>query len=97
MLLLFCRIMIPDTLVLTLHAHQHTVHKPTAKNGAVKIEQKHIHCPTDHLFNTTFYFTQTPIRVQIVSLPLRRYQATVVSVWKFTFPNKQPHRGPPVA
>ncbi len=87
--------MIPDELVVALHAHQHTVHKSFFKNNAAKLEQTHIHCPTDHLFNSTFYFTQTPIRVQIVSLQLV-YQVAIASVWKFTFPNNQLHRGPPV-
>ena len=96
MLLLFSRIIIPAELVLILHPHQHTTHKQTAQNDAVKWEQKHIHCPTDHLFNSVFYLTQTPLRVPIVSVqPI--YQATVTSVWQFTFPDNQPHRGPPVA
>ncbi|QMU26880.1 hypothetical protein [Adhaeribacter radiodurans] len=96
MLLLFCRIITPDELVLALHAHQHTIHKQTSKTDAVKLEQKHIHCPTDHLFDSPFYSTQTPLRVQIVSFPIT-YQVAFASVWKFTFPNTQPHRGPPVA
>ncbi|QNF32433.1 hypothetical protein HUW51_06705 [Adhaeribacter swui] len=96
MLLLFCRIIIPDEMVLALHRHQHTTHKPISKNITAKLEQKHIHCPTDHLFNSLFYFTQTPFRAQIVS-SVTIYQAVITSVWKFTFPNNQAYRGPPVA
>ncbi|MDQ3292225.1 MAG: hypothetical protein M3Q05_13140 [Bacteroidota bacterium] len=95
MLLLFSRIIIPDEFVLALHAHQHTIHKQTSKTSAVKLEQKHTHCPTEHLFHSPFYFSQTALQVKIVSF-IDTYHQAHASVWKFTFPNTQPHRGPPV-
>ncbi|MDQ4140224.1 MAG: hypothetical protein M3142_06835 [Bacteroidota bacterium] len=96
MLLLFSRIIIPNEFILALHAHPHTTHKQASKTTKVKLEQKHTHCPTEHLFNSSFYFTQTAHGVQIVSLPTT-YRVAIASVWKFTFPNTQPHRGPPAA
>lgn len=95
MSLLFIRIIIPDKLVLELHAHHHTTDQYASGDDAVKLEQKHTHCPTEYLFNSPFYFTQTILPVQLVSYQ-RSYQATFASVWKFTLPNKEQFRGPPV-
>ncbi len=96
MLLLFVRIITPDKLVLELHAHHHTTDKHAPGDDELKVEQKHTHCPTEHLFNSSFYYQQTPQPALIVSYTTN-YQVNFRSVWKFTFPNIRQHRGPPVA
>lgn len=86
----------PDKLVLELHAHQHNNHRQTTETDLAKLEPKHNHCPTEHLFNNPFCFTQTLQGAQIVSYS-GIYQVSFASAWKFAFPNNSQFRGPPVS
>jgi len=96
LLLLFVRVLVPDTLILALHQHTHTVEKRLdTRWGDKQIATKHIHCPTDHLFHNTFY--TLPAAVVLLLMPEHRssYKPSFQAVWKFTFPNNRLSRGPP--
>jgi len=97
LLLLFVRVLVPDSLILALHQHTHTEEKQSdTYPGIKKLDTKHIHCPTDHLFHTTFYTLPAAIVLSVLTQHTSSYQATFKAVWKFTFPNNSLTRGPPL-
>lgn len=53
LLLAFVRVLLPDELLLALHAHEHTEREIAheGKGHKAVVTAKHTHCPTDHLFN----------------------------------------------
>ncbi|NEM96541.1 hypothetical protein [Pontibacter burrus] len=95
LLLLFTRVMVPDALILELHAHTHTVHAEHTDTHKAHVGQKHTHCPVEDLFDASFQGTAVHLEV---------LQPSYSSVYKITSPstphNKQPahflQRGPPV-
>jgi hypothetical protein len=98
LLLLFVRVLVPETAVLALHNHEHTEEQfPAKKNTGLKLDQKHQHCQIDELFNAPF----TPVQAVIIQANNLTYSDTYSAshsfIWKFTFPNNTDLRGPPLA
>jgi hypothetical protein len=94
LLLLFTRVLAPETAVLALHSHEHTEEQPT-KEAGFKMDKKHQHCQADHLFNAPFTPGQ-PVSIKPIPLSFTgRYSANYSDIWKFTFPNNTDLRGPP--
>ncbi|UOQ54440.1 hypothetical protein [Hymenobacter cellulosivorans] len=58
LLLCFTRVLLPDTWVLAMHAHQHTTEEATQQPGAPKgkalLTAKHQHCAVDHFYDVPF-------------------------------------------
>ena len=96
LLLLFARVLVPDTLILALHQHTHTIEKHLdSPLGDKKVDAKHIHCPTDHLFHNTFYTLPVALVLLVFTQYTSSYNPSFKAVWKFTFPNNSLTRGPP--
>jgi len=95
LLAVFCRVLVPDSLILALHQHTHTVEKKIpAKPGQAQLDTKHIHCPVEHLFNNSAYELPATLVFLIYNIP-NTYLKQHHSIWKFTFPNTICLRGPP--
>ena len=95
LLLLFVRVLVPETAILALHSHEHT-EEQVKKDTGFKLEKKHQHCQIDQVFNAPF--TPAP-QVVIQAVPVSftdLYSANHSYIWKFTFPNNTDLRGPPV-
>ena len=92
-LLLFLRVLVPETAVLALHSHEHTQEQLNEESG-FKLDKRHQHCHIDELFSAPF----TPaLKVVITPLNLTladTYSANHSYIWKFTFPNNTDLRGP---
>jgi len=96
LLLLFVRVLVPDSLILALHQHTHTIEKRLDSHlGDKQVDAKHIHCPTDHLFHNTFYTLSVAFVLPVYTLHTPSYRLDLTAVWKFTFPNNCLTRGPP--
>jgi hypothetical protein len=96
LLLLFVRVLVPETAVLGLHGHEHTEDHGKADAG-LKLEKKHQHCHIEHLFNAPFSpAPQVSVKTLLISFT-DTYSASNAFIWKFTFPNNTDLRGPPVA
>jgi hypothetical protein len=95
LLTVFCRVLVPDSLVLALHNHTHTVEeKVPAQSGKFQLDVKHIHCPVEHLFDSSFYSLPIALTFPVFLMPATFYRQHT-AVWKFTFPNNTYLRGPP--
>ena len=98
LLLVFMRLMLPDDLLLNMHAHTHTEHEHTsaADRHTHELDVKHTHCQIENVFNSPFQ----PEPAFVLTLPLQHvsvYSSSNSFAWKFTFPNNIQLRGPPVA
>ena len=92
LLLLFCRVLAPENVVLALHSHEHTQHEHD--ENVTHIDVKHTHCQVDSLFDAPFQ----PVTQHFVfarPLTFAAHEFVYQSVWKFTFPNNVCLRGPP--
>lgn len=97
LLLLFVRVIVPEAVILAWHTHEHTQDNPDKIDTGLKLDKKHTHCHTDHLFNSPFSPSYALITyLTPVTFP-EAYAAQQGFVWKFTFPNNTELRGPPVA
>ncbi|MGV3588056.1 MAG: hypothetical protein ACO1OF_13705 [Adhaeribacter sp.] len=96
LLAVFFRVLVPDSFVLALHRHTHTVetkiNHPAAKH---QLGEKHIHCPVEHLFDSSFYHLPATVSWPVLIKPAKTYLNKFNSIWKFTFPNTICLRGPP--
>jgi hypothetical protein len=56
LLVVFARVLVPDALVLELHAHAHTEHNCVVEDNGhhPKLEQGHTHCPVENVFHSPF-------------------------------------------
>lgn len=61
LLLLFCRAMVPDALVLELHAHTHTVHTDHTDTNKAQVGIKHKHCAVEDVFGAPFQGSLTSL------------------------------------
>jgi len=99
LLLAFARVLVPDSLWLDLHDHEHTTrevaHEQPGKAKTV-VDQQHTHCPTDHLFAApallppTFAFGVVPPTRYV--LPASE---EVASLWPGRLVETLSLRGPP--
>lgn len=97
LLLLFVRVIVPETAVLALHTHEHTQDNPEKINTGLKLDKKHTHCHTDELYDSPFSPVWAIITYNLPAMFPQTYVAFHGFVWKFTFPNNTELRGPPVA
>ena len=96
-MLLFVRVLVPETTVLALHTHEHTQDVQKIKDTGFKLDKKHTHCHTDNFLNTPY----SPVPATQIFAPIitftDAYSANHSYIWKFTFPNNTELRGPPIA
>ncbi|QMU29670.1 hypothetical protein [Adhaeribacter radiodurans] len=93
LLLLFVRVLAPETTVLAFHSHEHT---EDSQGLGCKFEKKHQHCHIHDLFNAPFAPAQT-IAIKVITPTFTDAYATNCSfVWKYAFPNNCDLRGPPI-
>ena len=101
LLLAFVRVMVPDALMLKLHAHQHTEHHAAhghhiTHDHGLELDVKHTHCPVEDVFNAPyqpelFHFSLVPLTHSDSYAELESFP------WAFTVPHSLYLRGPPVA
>jgi hypothetical protein len=99
LLLAFVRVLVPDELLLALHPHRHTEHEVAHEGKGLKaiVSAKHVHCPTDHLFNApalpapTFVFG-----VRVPTRFARPRAEEVTSHWAGRLVQTLCLRGPPI-
>ncbi|WP_210462396.1 hypothetical protein [Rufibacter roseolus] len=96
LLLLFMRVMVPEKVLVALHAHAHSEDKPHDENRP-HIDKKHTHCPTAELFNTPFQPSETIVELTAPIPLVDSYQDGYAFIWKFSYPHTASPRGPPVA
>ncbi|MFD2513222.1 hypothetical protein ACFSRY_05045 [Pontibacter locisalis] len=96
LLLLFFRVMVPDTLLLQLHPHTHTVHTEHSDNHKAQVGQKHKHCPVEDLFGAPFQAAATPADFTPVT-HAATYAVHYNSIWLGVALFNTSLRGPPVA
>ncbi|MHA6249519.1 hypothetical protein ACXYMU_16365 [Pontibacter sp. CAU 1760] len=61
LLLLFCRAMVPDALLLELHPHTHTIHTDQTDAKKAQVGAKHKHCPVEDVFGKPFQGSLPPL------------------------------------
>jgi len=96
LLLLFCRVMVPDALLLSLHSHGHTEHSAHADTKQEQLSEKHTHCPVEDLFGAPYQGTITavhfaPLTHTALYTASYQYQGHTSSL------SLSPLRAPPVA
>ena len=97
LLLLFTRAMVPDAIILELHAHTHTIHHADhTDTHKAQIGQKHKHCPVEDLFGAPYQGTITVLKT---NLPLHKtaYASYYQSSGHRSSITLYYLRGPPVA
>ncbi|WP_100338549.1 hypothetical protein [Hymenobacter chitinivorans] len=98
MLLCFTRVLLPDTWVLALHAHQHTTEEaaqqPGAPKGKALLSAKHQHCAVDHFYDVPFQ-AATPLEFTLFTGYAAPTTERGTSVWLATHPSTADLRGPP--
>ncbi|MBC5993907.1 hypothetical protein [Pontibacter cellulosilyticus] len=96
LLLLFIRVMVPDALLLQLHAHGHTVHTEQTDSHKAQVGKKHTHCPVEDLFGAPYQMAGDPVAftpVQHITI----YSVHYSSSWHGTTLHNASLRGPPVS
>ncbi len=88
------RVMVPDKVLVALHAHTHTEHKAHDENRP-HVDNKHTHCPTAELFDTPFQSSENAVAFTAPVPLVDSYQAGSAFVWKFSYPHTASPRGPP--
>ena len=91
----FVRVLVPDTWLLVLHPHKHTVHAATATKSAL-LSAKHQHCSVDHFYDVPFQ----PSELVRLLLPAQTTYALCwvmprQSVWQHPLLGTASLRGPP--
>ena len=94
LLLLFMRVMVPDKVLVALHAHTHTEHKQQDERQP-HLDGQHTHCPTAELFNTPFQPSETLVEFNTPLALVDSYQNSYAFIWKFSYPHTASPRGPP--
>ena len=97
LLLLFVRVLVPETMVLALHAHEHTQDVQEKNDTGFKLDKKHSHCHTDDFFHTPYSPAPATQAFASIITFTDNYSANHSFIWKFTFPNNTELRGPPTA
>ncbi|UOQ73676.1 hypothetical protein [Hymenobacter cellulosilyticus] len=98
MLLCFMRVLLPDTWVLALHAHEHTKEETTQLPGSTKgkalLSAKHQHCAVDHFYDVPFQ-AASPLEFAFFTSYAAPTTERGTSVWLATSPSTADLRGPP--
>ena len=96
LLLLFCRAMVPDALLLELHPHTHTVHSDRTDLKKAQVGMKHKHCQVEDVFDTPFQGSQ----ISLDFTPVVHFTAYTASYTDNRLASPLPSqylRGPPQA
>ena len=96
LLLLFCRAMVPDALLLELHPHTHTVHTDHTDTKKAQVGMKHKHCVVEDVFDTPFLGIIAPLDF-IPVVHTAAYAAPAAGNWHKHSLSQQFLRGPPQA
>ena len=99
LLLCFARVLLPDTWVLALHAHEHTVEAvvPVGKTAQPKaqLSAQHQHCAVDHFYDAAFT-PSVPLHLTARVLPhAAALSWATQSVWHSATRATADLRGPP--
>lgn len=96
--MIFARVLVPDALILVLHAHTHTEHAGSVEEDQhhPKLEQAHTHCPTENVFHSPFQFVLAGQDIPAPVYP-ETHSDQLLLLWDFSFPSTITLRGPPVA
>ncbi|QHL88098.1 hypothetical protein GU926_11910 [Nibribacter ruber] len=94
LLLLFMRVMVPEKALVMLHAHAHTVHT-NHDERTLHIDVKHTHCPTAELFDAPFQLSDHRVYFAAPTAWIDNYLSGYACIWKFSYPQTAPSRGPP--
>ena len=94
LLLLFMRVMVPEKVLVTLHAHAHTQHKAHDESKP-HLDNKHTHCPTAELFDAPFQLSEQAVHFSAPIPLVDNYQEGFAVLWKFRYPHTSSPRGPP--
>lgn len=97
LLICFVRVMVPDTWLLALHAHEHTVHHEATTKKAPVVSAQHQHCSVDQFYNIPFQLSTTNIAFARSAAHATRWMMPRQSVWSETVLIACHLRGPPVA
>jgi hypothetical protein len=96
LLLLFCRVMVPDALIFELHAHTHTVHTEHTDTHKAQLGQKHKHCPVEELFGAPFQAALN--NIELTPIVYRTdYTSLYQDRWHNSTHFNQLLRGPPLS
>ncbi|MBC6611142.1 hypothetical protein H8B15_09420 [Hymenobacter sp. BT507] len=96
LLICFVRVMVPDTWLLALHAHEHTVHEATRKRAPV-VSAQHQHCSVDQFYNVPFQLSATSVVFANGIAHAPRWMMPRQSVWRQALAATCHLRGPPAA
>ncbi len=96
LLLLFFRVMIPDTLLVQLHPHTHTVHTEQTDTHKAQIGLKHKHCSVEELFGAPYQLANGAIDFNTVT-HFTKYTASYHNNWQTSPIRNTTLRGPPLA
>ncbi|MDX5421547.1 MAG: hypothetical protein LPK14_04785 [Hymenobacteraceae bacterium] len=96
LLLLFCRAMVPDALLLSLHAHGHTEHHSPGDSKQAHVSEKHSHCPVEDLFGAPYHGSVASVDFPAVE-HTSTYTVCYSGNWYGTSHATSFLRGPPVA
>ncbi|MBW3128837.1 hypothetical protein [Hymenobacter profundi] len=96
LLICFVRVMVPDTWLLALHAHEHTVHEATHKKAS-SISAQHQHCSVDQFYNVPFQLSATSVVFASGVTHAPHWMMPRQSVWSQALPTIRHLRGPPAA
>ena len=67
LLMLFTRAMVPDALLLELHAHKHSIHAShNTDSHKAQVGEKHKHCPVEDLFGAPCQGTITVLKSNLL-------------------------------
>ena len=95
LLICFVRVMVPDTWLLALHAHEHTTHEVIHKK-ALTISAQHQHCSVDQFYNVPFQLSAVRVAFARSAAHALRWMMPQQSVWNETVLTACYLRGPPV-
>nr|WP_262921627.1 hypothetical protein [Pontibacter ruber] len=88
--------MVPDSLLLRLHSHGHTLHVPHEDQNQAHIDKKHTHCAVEDVFHAPFQPSLERItfaRPTFTAIYTTGYYASWQAILSIPFDL----RGPPVA
>lgn len=97
LLICFVRVMVPDTWLLALHAHEHTVHHEAAHKKAPSISAQHQHCSVDQFYNVPFQPSAVSVVFARGAAHAPRWMMPRQSVWSEAVLVARHLRGPPAA
>jgi hypothetical protein len=95
LLVVFARVLVPDALILKLHAHTHTEHALEQDEHHPKLEQAHSHCPVENVFQAPFQLLPASPEISAL-IHSDAYSAKLSPIRDFSFPATVTLRGPPV-